>query len=159
MKAVLLLLNFFYINILFSGTYKIEAYLDTKVTGDTKLPDNRTYRTFSLNGMWKDNLGDIGLMEAFGKVESLSGQPNLEVMSIQTSEDGDKSWGIYRRDSTDVNVGGGGTSMFLAGTGKYKFLVGYKCNFVARYVKNRNFTVIKCNIPDEVLQKIKEYGK
>ena len=75
MKAVLLLLNFFYINILFSGTYKIEAYLDTKVTGDTKLPDNRTYRTFSLDGMWKDNLGDIGLMEAFGKVESLSGKP------------------------------------------------------------------------------------
>ena len=87
----MLLLNFSYINLLFSGTYKIEAYLDNKFTGDTKLPENRTYRTFSLNGMWKDNLGDIGLMEAFGKVESLSEKPNLEVMSIQTSEDGDKS--------------------------------------------------------------------
>ena len=31
-------------------------------------------------------LGDIGVIEAFGKVESLSGEPNLEVMAIQTNE-------------------------------------------------------------------------
>ena len=44
--------------------------------------------------MWKDSLGDIGVIEAFGKVESLSGAPNLEVMAIQTNEAGDKLWGI-----------------------------------------------------------------
>ena len=57
--------------------------------------------------MWKDSLGDIGTIKGFGKVESLSGEPNLEVMGIQTNEDGDKLWAIYRRDSTDVQVGGG----------------------------------------------------
>ena len=44
--------------------------MDTAISGDTKLPDNRTYRTFSLDGMWKGSLGDIGVIEAFGKVES-----------------------------------------------------------------------------------------
>ena len=28
--------------------------MNTTISGDTKLPDNRTYRTFSLDGMWKD---------------------------------------------------------------------------------------------------------
>ena len=160
MKSILaFLLNIFYVNLVFSGTYKVEAYMDTTISGDTKLPDNRTYRTFSLDGMWKDSLGDIGVIQAFGKVESLSGEPNLEVMAIQTNEDGDKLWGIYRRDSTDVQVGGGGSSIFLAGTGKFKYLVNYECKFVARYLKNRNFTVIKCDIPDEVLKKVIEYRK
>ena len=159
MKFILFLLNIFLTNLVFSGTYKVEAYMDTSVSGDTKLPDNRTYRTFSLDGMWKDSLGDIGTIKGFGKVESLSGEPNLEVMGIQTNEDGDKLWAIYRRDSTDVQVGGGGISTFLAGTGKFQFLVNYKCRFVARYLQNRNFTVIKCDIPDEVLQKVIDYKK
>ena len=159
MKVILLLFSFFYINLTLSGTYKVEAYMNTTVSGDTKLPDNRTYRTFSLDGMWKDSLGDIGVIEAFGKVESLSGKPNLEVMAIQTNEVGDKLWGVYRRDSTDVQVGGGGSSTFLAGTGKFQFLVNYECKFVARYVKKRNFTVIKCDIPDKVLKKVIEYKK
>ena len=158
MNFVLIVLNFFYINFLFSGTYKVEAYMDTTVSGETKLPDNRTYRTFSLDGMWKDSLGDIGIIKAFGKVESLSGEPNLEVMAIQTNEDGNRLWGVYRRDSTDVKIGGGGSSRFVAGTGKYQFLVGYECKFVARYIKNRNFTVIKCDIPDKVLSKIIEFN-
>ena len=156
MKFIILLLNILYINSVFSGTYKVEAYMDTTISGDTKLPDNRTYRTFSLDGMWKDSLGDIGVIEAFGKVES---KPNLEVMAIQTNEVGDKLWGIFRRDSTDVQVGGGGSSIFIAGTGKFQFLVNYECNFVARYLKKRNFTVIKCDIPDIVLQKVIEYKK
>ena len=159
MKFFLLLLNFFYINLIICGTYKVEAYMNTSVSGDTKLPDNRTYRTFSLDGMWKDSLGDIGTIKGFGKVESLSGEPNLEVMAIQTNEGGDKLWGIYRRDSTDVQVGGGGISTFLAGTGKFLFLVNYECKFVARYLQNNNFTVIKCDIPDEILQKVINYKK
>ncbi len=28
--------------------------MDTKVSRDTKLPDGKTYRTFSLDGMWND---------------------------------------------------------------------------------------------------------
>ena len=159
MKYFLLLLYFLHINLLTSGTYKVEAYMDTTVSGDTKLPDDRTYRTFSLDGMWKDSLGDIGVIKAFGKVESLSGEPNLEVMAVQTNEIGDKLWGIYRRDSTDVEVGGGGSSRFLAGTGKFQYLVNYECKFVARYVEKRNFTVIKCEIPDEVLKRVIEYKK
>ena len=71
MKFIILLLNILYINSVFSGTYKVEAYMDTTISGDTKLPDNRTYRTFSLDGMWKDSLGDIGVIEAFVKLMKL----------------------------------------------------------------------------------------
>ena len=92
MKVILLLFSFFYINLTLSGTYKVEAYMNTTVSGDTKLPDSRTYRTFSLDGMWKDSLGYIGVVQAFGKVEILSGEPNLEVMAIQTNEVRDKFW-------------------------------------------------------------------
>ena len=33
-------------------------------------------------------------------------------MAIQTNEDGDKLWGIYRRDSTDVQVKEGAVQYF-----------------------------------------------
>ena len=82
---------------------------------DTKLPYSRTYRIFSLNGMWKDSLDVIGTIKGLRKIESLSGEPHLEVMAIQTNEDGDKLWGVYRRDSTDVQVGGESISIFLVG--------------------------------------------
>ncbi len=42
---------------------------------------------------------------------------------------------------------------FLTRTGKFQFLVNYEFKFVARYLQNTNFTLIKCDIPDEVLQK------
>ena len=51
MKVILLLFSFFYINLTLSGTYKVEAYMNTTVSGDTKLPDSRTYRTFSLDNV------------------------------------------------------------------------------------------------------------
>ena len=44
--------------------------------------------------MWKDSLADIGTIKGFGKVESLSGEPNLEFMAIQTNEDED-NYGVF----------------------------------------------------------------
>ena len=69
MKVILLLFSFFYINLTLSGTYKVEAYMNTTVSGDTKLPDSRTYRTFSLDAMWKDSLGDIGTLKALERLK------------------------------------------------------------------------------------------
>ena len=66
---------------------------------------------------------------------------------------------FFRRDSTDVQVGGGGSSLFIARTGKFQFLINYECKFVARYLKKRNFNIIKCDIPDKVLQKVIQYKK
>ena len=152
-------LIFVNINLVKSETYSIEAYSNSKVTGDTELPNNTNYRTISLEGMWKDSLGQIGLLNAFGKVESLSGKPYLEVIGVFTNESGDTMWNLYKRKSTDVEVGGGGVSTFIAGTGRYEFLVGYECNFVARYLEGRNFTVQKCDIPKEILQKMTSYKK
>ena len=77
-------------------------------------------------------------------------------MAIQTKEVGDKLQG---RDSANVQAGGGGSSIFLAGTGKFQFLVNYKCKFAAKYLQNKNFTVIKCDIPDKILQKVINYKK
>ena len=68
MLFFLIFIHLLNINLVFSGTYKIEAYFDTKVSGDTKLPDNRTYRTFSLDGVWKDSLGDWGKINCAGNI-------------------------------------------------------------------------------------------
>ena len=68
--------------------------MNTTVSGDTKLPDSRTYRTFSLDGMWKDSLGDIGTIKGFGKVESLSGEPNLRSWEFKPMKMG-ISYGLF----------------------------------------------------------------
>ena len=154
---ICLFLSFINIGLAKSDTYSIEAYSNSKVTGHTELPNNTNYRTINLEGMWKDSLGQIGLLNAFGKVESLSGKPNLEVIGVFTNESGDTMWSLYKRRSTDMEVGGGGVSTFIAGTGRFELLVGYECSFVSRYVESRNFTVQKCNIPKKVLEKMTAY--
>ena len=70
MRFILLLLNIFYINFLFSGTYKVEAIWILLFLEILNYLITELYRTFSLDGMWKDSLGDIGAIQAFGKVES-----------------------------------------------------------------------------------------
>ena len=66
--------------------------------------------------MWKDSfkmklLKDLERLKVY--LESL-----ILLVTFQTNEDGDKMWAIYRRDSTDVQVGGAAISTFLAGIGK-----------------------------------------
>ena len=159
MKLLLFLkINFYLIKTISSADYIFEAFSNATVTGETELPNDTNYRTITLDGMWKDSLGDIGLLKAFGKIESLSGKPVLEVIGVATNENGDKMWALYKRKSTDVNVGGGGFAKILAGTGKYKLFVGYECTFVARYVQGRNFHVQKCKIPKDILKKAQRFG-
>ena len=43
------------------------------------------------------------------------------------------SYGAFLGEIVDVQVGGGGSSMF-----KFQFLVNYECKFVARYLKKFN---------------------
>ena len=154
---ICLFLNCIYISLARSDIYIIEGYSNSKVTGHTELPNNTNYKTMSYEGMWKDSLGQIGLFNAFGKVENLYDKPNLEMIGVFTNESGDTMWNLYKRISTDVEVGGGGISTFIAGTGRYKLLIGHECSFVARYVENRNFTVQRCDIPKEILEKMTTY--
>ena len=64
-------------------------------------------------------------------------------------------WTVVKRRIGDMDSGGGGVIEYLDGTGKYKALIGKKCNYGVRYLGDRNFHVHKCNFNKELLNKLK----
>ena len=64
------------------------------ITGNITMENKASYRTISLEGMWKDNLGQIGLFEAYGKVDKLSTEPNIEAVGYGRSEFNEEFWFI-----------------------------------------------------------------
>ncbi len=112
-------------------------------------PDNKKYNILSNKGSWRDSLGDIGTAFCHGKVETLiTGKFNLEVVCEGKNEKNEKFWIYFFREKGDQG-GGVGKGIVLKGTGKYKYLVGQECTFVARYFNEVNFHKHKCKISNE----------
>ena len=137
----------------------MEGFFKMNVTGNIILDNNSSYKTISLEGMWKDNVGQIGIFEANGKVDKLDEIPDIEAVGYGKSETNEKFWFIAKRNKRDITVGGGGTLEYIDGTGRYKKLIGLKCPYVARYMEGRNFHISKCNIKKGLLQELKNFKK
>ena len=138
-------------------TYLLEAFLKLTVTGEVVLSDDKNYyRTIKLEGSWKDNLGQIGTTVASGRVQAEAGNLSIEVITKSIDEKGDKFWAFVKRRIGDLDSGGGGTLEYIDRTGKYKALVGKKCNYATRYIGDRNFHIQKCKVSKELITKLKQ---
>ena len=80
-------------------------------------------------------------------------KPSIITKSVD--ENGDKFWAFVKRRIGDLDSGGGGTLEYIDGTGKYKALIGKKCNYATRYIGNRNFHIQKCKFSKELIAKLK----
>ena len=139
------------------NTYLLEAFLQLTITGEVILSNDKNYyRTIKLEGSWKDNLGQIGTTFATGRVQTESGDLSIEVITESVDENGDKFWAFVKRRIGDLDSGGGGTLEYIDGTGKYKALVGKKCNYATRYIGDRNFHIQKCTFSKELIAKLKQ---
>ena len=79
-------------------------------------------------------------------------------MEIQTNEDAGKLW-VFIGEIVLMFKLEGSLFQLFSWKRKIAILVNYKCKFVVRYLQNKNFTLIKCDIPNESLQKVINYKK
>ena len=154
---LIFLIFFFKCFFLHAEDYIMEGFFKMNITGNITMENKASYRTISLEGMWKDNLGQIGLFEAYGKVDKLSTEPNIEAVGYGRSEFNEEFWFMAKRNKKDLDVGGGGVLQYIEGTGRYKKLVGLKCPYVARYMEGRNFHISKCKINKNLLEELKNF--
>ena len=157
-KIILIFLLIFNIKLYADDdTYVLEAFLKLTVTGEVVLSDEKNYyRTIKLEGSWKDNLGQIGTTIASGRVQTEAENLSIEVITKSVDENGDKFWAFVKRRIGDLDSGGGGTLEYIDGTGKYKALIGKKCNYATRYIGNRNFHIQKCKFSKELIARLKK---
>ena len=149
----LLLLIYFFINILSAKEFSLEAYSSTK-RDRIKVADNFVYENIETKGQWKDSNGQYGLVFCHGNIISENGIKKLQSFCEYKDRDNDKAWTVltsskeidldnkmYQFDTT-AEIG---KNIYLNGSGKYKSLIGYKCTFAVKYYDEEyNFLVQKC---------------
>ena len=152
----LLLLFYFFINILSAEEFSLEAYSSTK-RDRIKVADNFVYENIETKGQWKDSNGQYGLVFCHGNIISENGIKKLQSFCEYKDRDNDKAWTVltsskeidldskmYQFDTT-AEIG---KNIYLNGSGKYKSLIGYKCTFAVKYYDEEyNFLVQKCKPP------------
>ena len=152
----LLLLFYFFINILSAEEFSLEAYSSTK-RDRIKVADNFVYENIETKGQWKDSNGQYGLVFCHGNIISENGIKKLQSFCEYKDRDNDKAWTVltsskeidldnkmYQFDTT-AEIG---KNIYLNGSGKYKSLIGYKCTFAIKYYDEEyNFLVQKCKPP------------
>ncbi len=154
----LLLLIYFFINILSAKEFSLEAYSTTK-RDRIKVADNLVYENIETKGQWKDSNGQYGLVFCHGNIISENGIKKLQSFCEYKDRDNDKAWTVltsskeidldskmYQFDTT-AEIG---KNIYLNGSGKYKSLIGYKCTFAVKYYDEEyNFLVQKCKPPNQ----------
>ena len=154
----LLLLIYFFINILSAKEFSLEAYSSTK-RDRIKVADNFVYENIETKGQWKDSNGQYGLVFCHGNIISENGIKKLQSFCEYKDRDNDKAWTVltsskeidldnkmYQFDTT-AEIG---KNIYLNGSGKYKSLIGYKCTFAIKYYDEEyNFLVQKCKPPNQ----------
>ncbi len=98
------------------------------------------------NGAWKDSEGDYGKEKCIGYVKT-NKQKGAEVhfRCEAANQNGEKFWTTRIRKS-DIIEGGGGINTYIAGTGKYKDMIGLKCPYGVQYHEDAVWYTHKCKI-------------
>ena len=98
------------------------------------------------NGAWKDSEGDYGKEKCIGYVIiNKNKNANVHFRCVSTNQNGHKFWTTRIRNS-EVAEGGGGINTYIAGTGKYKNMIGLKCPYGVQYHEDAVWYTHKCKI-------------
>ncbi len=91
----------------------------------------------TLEVRWTDSNGEFGLGKCNAHVISKKNEEIIDAYCENLDSSGDKYWTHLNRNSSEIEAGIG-TITYVNGTGKYKKLIGKKCNYAVRYFDNIN---------------------
>ena len=93
---------------------------------------------------WTDNNGDYGIVLCLGTIDKfLDKSVILNLACSGRNQDGEKFTGniIRKSDTQDAGVG---IFSYVNGTGKFKRLIGRKCNLAVKYIEEFSFYRHRC---------------
>ena len=98
------------------------------------------------NGAWKDSEGDYGKEKCIGYVKTnINKNAEVHFRCEGANQNGEKFWTTRIRQSDSVE-GGGGINTYVAGTGKYKKMIGIKCPYGVQYHEDAVWYTHKCKL-------------
>ena len=91
---------------------------------------------------WTDSNGEFGLGKCNAHIISKKNDENIDAYCENLDSSGDKFWTHLIRNSSEIEAGTG-VMTYINATGKYKKLIGKKCNYAVRYFDNINLFLNK----------------
>ena len=143
MKFIILIIFFVFGTNLYSKSWTKE-YNGSSSRERIDLSDGRSVSHYKNNGNWKDSLGNYGTQKCFGTI-LINSNKKIEDWTLfcqGIDQDRNKFVLEYFRN-TDMEAGTG-SYIYIDGTGKWKDLVGTKCNYAINYLDNAMFNYDKC---------------
>ena len=171
MKIIILtFLSIFYAIIINSAELKMDAYGKSKTKVYT-LSDDRIFLTYFSESVWTNNMGMRGKGICEGILEIIKGDTSSNIMCHATDEDGDELFFQFKASSDTTDLSTSGTQEFkvVAGTGRYKELIGFKgisatASILPKDLGNGNYEDFyswagKGEMPDATFERMKNYKK
>ena len=162
-------LSFFYAIIINSAEFRMDAYGYDK-SKLYSLSENHIYVDYSNDAIVLTTTGISGTAICDGIIEIINDQSTSNIMCELTEKNGDTAF-MHFKQTSGAAIATEGTQQFLfvAGTGRWKELVGQKCisansPVVSKKVSEGNFEgryiwTGKCNVTDATLERVINYTK
>ncbi len=127
--------------------YEVGGTIESKDENTIEYPDGSKFIVYHGEySAWKDNKGDYGKEKCVGYVfVNKDKRTNVNFRCISSNQNGDKFWTNRSRNS-EVEEGGGGINIYVAGTGKYKRMIGIKCPYGVQYHKDIVWYTHRCEL-------------
>ena len=163
-------LSIFYAIISNSAELKMEAYGKSKTKVYT-LSEDRIFLTYYSESVWTNNMGMRGKGICEGVLEIIKGDTSSNIMCQATDEYGDDLFFQFKASSDTTDLSTSGTQKFkvVAGTGRYKELIGFKgisatASILPKDLGDGNYEDFyswagKGEIPDATFERIKNFKK
>ena len=163
-------LSIFYAIIINSAELKMEAYGKSKTKVYT-LSEDRIFLTYYSESVWTNNMGMRGKGICEGVLEIIKGDTSSNIMCQATDEYGDDLFFQFKASSDTTDLSTSGTQKFkvVAGTGRYKELVGFNgisatASILPKDLGDGNYEDFyswagKGEMPDATFERIKNYKK
>ena len=124
MKLLIILFNLLFFITAYGNAepYNFKWYNDEKQSDIISLPDQSNFQSFTVSGIWEDNIGNYGYMKCIISLY-VSQDSNVDLNGFCEAKDNynEKFWTKLRRSSSGINAGVGNMT-FLIGTSKYSKL-------------------------------------
>ena len=115
-----------------------------------ELANKTKFSSFKVTGSWTDNYGNYGFNKCMGIINKNQKEVELYFMCEREDKNGFKIWTINKRKSGIQNSGVGTFEIVDATIPKKELLIGKKCTYAVKYLKQTNFNKSKCKVSEEL---------
>ncbi len=123
-----------------------------------ELNNTNIFSSFTAKGSWTDNYGNYGFNKCMGIIDKNLKNVELYFMCEREDKNGFKIWSLNRRKSGIQNSGVGTFEIVDATIPNKDLIIGKKCTYAVKYLRETNFYKSKCKISEELAKVFEEMG-